>query len=363
MTSGEAFFQKIYVDPTEENPIPFRLKAIESDLLDHTYSVSKLTNGNRIVSGVELDENDRPVSYHFFAQHPGEDASIVQERVEIPADRIYHIFDAERPGQVRGYPQAAAAITRILGLSDYEGAELDRKKLSAMLFAFVTAQLPDAEGEHVFGGKNSSDGVFEADLEPGTAQYLEPGEDIKFNEPADVGGSYEAFMKMNLRAVAACFDVSYEQMTGDLTSVNFSSIRAGLNEMQRIYRQTQALVIIPQLCRRVWRDFAREAITNFLIPAPDFTTNPRGYLKAKWIAPGWPYVNPLQEAQANIAEVRAGLNSRENVVGSKGFDINELDTQIATDNDRADTLGLKFDSDARTTNKSGAVQPDVETNT
>jgi capsid protein len=86
-------------------------------------------------------------------------------------------------------------------------------------------------------------------------------------------------------------------------------------------------------------------------------------LKAKWIAPGWPYVNPLQEAQANIAEVRAGLNSRENVVGSKGFDINELDTQIATDNDRADTLGLKFDSDARTTNKSGAVQPDVETNT
>ena len=133
--------------------------------------------------------------------------------------------------------------------------------------------------------------------------------------------------------------------------------------MQRIYRQTQALVIIPQLCRRVWRDFAREAITNFLIPAPDFAVNPRGYLKAKWIAPGWPYVNPLQEAQANIAEVRAGLNSRENVVGSKGFDINELDDQIATDNERADTLGLKFDSDARTTNKSGAVQPDVETNT
>ncbi|GFV79781.1 uncharacterized protein TNCV_1726061 [Trichonephila clavipes] len=36
-------------------------------------------------------------------------------------------------------------------------------------------------------------------LEPGTMQLLDPGEDIKFSEPSDVGGSYEAFMREQRR--------------------------------------------------------------------------------------------------------------------------------------------------------------------
>jgi capsid protein len=42
-----------------------------------------------------------------------------------------------------------------------------------------------------------------AGLEPGTMQILEPGEDIKFSAPADVGGTYTEFMRQQFRAVAA----------------------------------------------------------------------------------------------------------------------------------------------------------------
>lgn len=365
MMNGEQFFQIVYVDPTDENPMPIRLKAFEPDLVDHSYNMDPYNNGNRIVSGIELDENERPVAYHLFKEHPGENNADTT-RVRIPAERIIHIFEPQRPGQVRGYPSGSAAITRIFSLSSYEDAELERKKMAAMLFAFITSKLPESAegGEHVFGGvSNEANSAFAAELESGTAQYLEPGEDVKFNEPADVGGSYEAFMKVNLRAIAACFDVSYEQMTGDLTNVNFSSIRAGLNEMQRIYRQTQELVIIPQLCRRVWILFTKESIKNYLVEAKGYGDKPRKYFKAKWIAPGWPYVNPLQEAQANVLEVRAGLESRENVVARKGHDINHLDKQIKADNTRADEYELVFDSDARHTNKSGATQTPIDPDT
>ena len=43
-------------------------------------------------------------------------------------------------------------------------------------------------------------------MEPGTLQILEPGEDIKFSAPADVGSSYAEFMRQQFRAVAAAMD-------------------------------------------------------------------------------------------------------------------------------------------------------------
>lgn len=52
---------------------------------------------------------------------------------------------------------------------------------------------PDSE---MFGEKDTNDqGVAFAGLEPGTMQFLDPGEDVKFTSPADVGGTYEAFIK------------------------------------------------------------------------------------------------------------------------------------------------------------------------
>ena len=77
------------------------------------------------------------------------------------------------------------------------------------------------------------DGIALAGLEPGTLQILEPGEDIKFSDPADVGGSYSEFLRTQFRAVAAAIGITYEQLTGDLTGVNYSSIRAGLLEFRR----------------------------------------------------------------------------------------------------------------------------------
>ena len=76
-------------------------------------------------------------------------------------------------------------------------------------------------------GEADEDGVVEASLEPGTMQRLKPGQDVRFAEPADAGSSYEGFFRNQLRAVATAAGVTYEQLSGDLTQVNYSSIRAG----------------------------------------------------------------------------------------------------------------------------------------
>jgi lambda family phage portal protein len=161
---------------------------------------------------------------------------------------------------------------------------------------------------------------------------------------------------MNLRAAAAGSDVMYEAMTGDLSGVNFSSIRWGLNEAQRIWEQFQKQLLIAQFCNPVWRVFMFEAFKVGLFEADGFAFNPRPFLKVKWLAPGWPYVNPQQEATADKIAVRSGFVSRTGVAGRRGYDVSEVDEENRADISRADSLGLVYDTDPRAVSDKGQAQ-------
>ena len=61
----------------------------------------------------------------------------------------------------------------------------------------------------------------------------------------------------------------------------------------------------------------------------------------------WPYLHPVQDVQAEQRAIRAGFTSRSATVAEHGEDAEEIDRQQAADNARADTLGLRYDSDSR----------------
>ena len=182
-------------------------------------------------------------------------------------------------------------------------------------------------------------------------QFLEPGEDVKFSQPADVGASYAEFLRMQFRAVAAAMGVTYEQLTGDLTQVNYSSIRAGLLEFRRRCEALQHGVIVHQLCRPIWQAFIEQAVLEGSLALPGYArgdqTQRRAYLAVKWIPQGWQWVDPQKEFNAMLTAMRAGLLSRSEAISSFGYDAEDVDREIAADNARADALGLVFESDPR----------------
>jgi capsid protein len=95
-----------------------------------------------------------------------------------------------------------------------------------MFAGFVTRPgADDVMGED--NAQKDQDGAALIGLQPGTMQLLLPGEDIKFSDPADVGGSYEAFQYRTLLACCAAMGVPYTNVTGDLRQANYSSLREG----------------------------------------------------------------------------------------------------------------------------------------
>lgn len=358
--SGEVLARDVYRRMEEDLAVPVQLQVLEADHLDETYSTIYPQTGNEIRFGIEFDGNGRRVAYHIYKEHPAENFLLADNTVRhrIAASEIKHIYRPLRPGQKRGRPWMSAALLTMHELAKYDDAELVRKTAAAMFGGFITETvgLPP-NGQGAFGQPSMTDGKGREiiPLEPGTFPLLPPGMDVKFSEPADVGGSYEAFTKRQEHRIARGFGcLTYEKFTGDLSSASYSSIRSGNLEAQRVWKMVIYNVLVHQFCQPSAAMFLRQAVLTGRIRIPDFAANPRKYLRIKWCIDGWPWVDPVKDQLAERMAIRGGIKSRAESVAERGRDVEEVDAEIAADNLRADLLGLVLDTDPRTTANNGA---------
>lgn len=347
---GEAIVRLRWRRAEDGLPVALQVQVLEAEHLPLAMN-RDLPNGHLIRAGIEFDRLGRRVAYHLYRAHPNDGALAPMsgaggiDTVRVPADEVVHLFRPLRPGQIRGEPWLARALVKLNELDQYDDAELVRKKTAAMFAGFITRLAPE---DNLMGeGLADAQGVALAGLEPGTLQILEPGEDIKFSAPADVGSSYAEFMRQQFRAVAAAMGITYEMLTGDLTQVNYSSIRAGLLEFRRRCEAIQHGVIVHQLCRPIWRAWMDQAVLEGALALPGYGRRRREYQGAKWIPQGWQWVDPQKEFNALKLAIRAGLMSRSEAIASYGYDAEEVDREIAANAERADRMGLVFDSDPR----------------
>ena len=359
LEGGECFVRLRVRRPEDGLAVPLQIQLLEAEHVPLTFNTT-LPGGNLVRAGIEFDRLGRRAAYHLTRVHPGDPAMRPRDHdlVRVPADRIAHLYRPLRPGQIRGEPWLARALVKLDELDQFDDAALVKAKVAAMFTGFVIS--PDPEDAVMGEDEPDEDGIVEASLEPGTMQRLSPGQDVRFAEPADAGSSYEGFFRNQLRAVATAAGVTYEQLSGDLTQVNYSSIRAGLLEFRRRCETIQHAVVVHQLCRPVWREWMATAVLAGALDAPGFAANPAPHLTAKWIPQGWQWVDPEKEFKAVVLAIRAGLMSRSEAISAFGYDAEEIDREIAADNARADALGLVLDSDPRKVARTGAAQPDAE---
>jgi capsid protein len=158
-------------------------------------------------------------------------------------------------------------------------------------------------------------------------EYLRQGETVTFSAPA-TSAEYESNVRVDLRAIAAGTDTTYEQLTGDYSQVNFTSGRMGKMEYKRMLEQELWLIFIPMFCEVVARRFVATAYLagKTKLPVADVSWSPQRI----------EFIDPLREANGIIALIDARLKSRHQSIRDLGDDPDVVDAEI-----EADTLAIE----------------------
>lgn len=350
--SGEVLIRRRNRLLSDGLPLPLQLQVLEPDMLD-AYKTITLTNGGRIIQGVEFDAIGTRVAYWIFPNHPGailmqSIGSMFPASKRIPASEIIHGFVTKRPGQVRAVTWFAPTIVRLKEFDEYEDATLMKQKVAACLAVIAT----DVDGSSPSLGGSPDDTSTPAidSLEPGAILNLAAGRNVEVVQPPSVT-DYAPYCNVTLRAIAAGLGVTYEDLTGDYTGLPLSAARMSrLRHWARVM-SWRWITFVPQVCDPIGAWAMQAAFLMGLAPDP--------IVPIQWTAPPMPMLDPDREGTAYQRLARNGFQSFSEIARERGYDPDELIAELKADNAKLDAAGLKLDSDPRFLTQAGQLQGDA----
>lgn len=339
--SGEAFVLR--KRQLSGQSVPLKLQVLEADFLDNSHN-EDLSGGRKIRQGIEFDSNNQRVAYHFYERHPGDTGGNIQaanrrfQKVRVSAEKVIHVFEKKRPGQIRGVSWLHPVMIRLRDLDTFIDATLKKQEVAACYAAFVYNATGDSL-ENTYSSKSSWE-LLEK-LDAGTIEELPPGYDIKFSNPPDTG-AFNEFVKVQLRSIAAGLGVTYEELTQDYSNVNFSSGRMGFLSFHRNIKRWQNDIMITQLLNPVF-DWFVDAI-QFAPGARNFNVNPDN-IEVFWTRPAREMIDPAKEVKGNVDAVKAGFKTVSSVIRSMGDNPDEVFAERSEELKELKALEIPTESD------------------
>lgn len=358
MEAGETISRIRFRLPKDRLFVPLQLQTLEAEHLPIAMT-QNLDNGNIVRAGIEYDQIGKRSAFHLYKERPAERMMFSGggETTRVPAEYVAHNFKPLRPGMQRGQPWFAPVLMKIWELDQYDDAEVVRKKTAA----FITYILEEATPEdqiriaNTNGEEPADDGTEVGSIEPGSTLTLPQGLKANPSQAADLTGQYEAFFKVQLHAIASALGLTYEQVTGDMTGVNYSSARIAQLEFRRKCEQYQHQVFVFQYCRPILKAFIQACVFQGLIDVRDYAKNSYLYENVEWRPPKWDWVDPKKDLEAEILAIDNLLKPRSDVINEMGDDEEAVDERIRQDQDREETLKLKRRSPNMPQGKTGST--------
>ncbi len=322
-------------------PWGFSLQLIDPRRLDIKKN-EILQNGNYIRFGIEFNKYGRPVNY-YIKRYNDDWRNYVysNEPYEIiPADEIIHGFISEYVDQKRGLPWSSTALMRMYMLSGFEEAAVEHARAGACQMGFLTTPAdPDAYSEDDDTNKN-----YDIDIEatPATFKELPPGYDVKKFDPNYPNGEFDTFTKACLRGVAMGLGAGYSSLSGDLSSVNFSSLRQGILDEREIWKGLQEWLIYTFVAP-IHDKWLKYSLLFSKIKCGSGYLKPERIDKYKcvsWTVRRWSWVDPVKDINSASIAVKNGFRSRSDVIREIGRDPEEVWNEVEKENETLKSKGI-----------------------
>jgi lambda family phage portal protein len=331
------------------NTLPFRLHGLEGDQIDAARdSIYASPGDNSLVRlGIKIGDWGVRQGMYLWKVHPGEMVvGNIEPSVLVDWSDVCHLYRPLRLGQLRGVSWFAPILLTSRELQDLMEAAILQQRTQASYAGFI--KRPPGTN-NVLATKKDDKGDKVTRVEPGSIQDIGDAE-IVFPNPSSQSVFADSY-KAGLRAMAAGAGITYDQLTGDLTQANYSSLRAGKIEFRRLVHQIQWHVMVPMVCRKVDRRFLDLAILAGKLP-----DRKDGY-PVDHIMPAIEPIDPLKDLQADVLAVRSGRLSPQEFVSAWGRDWRKVVKDFDAFFKFADANNVPLDIDPR--RPAGGVAPSL----
>jgi lambda family phage portal protein len=309
-------------DDDMTKPVTMTVQVIHPQRIPlYSYGTNNGTERRRL--GMKLDASGKPVAAYVTKTLPNDSYAYSLEEDEVSLDDLLHCYEEQTPGQLRGVPWLAPAMAKLKDLKEFVYANLVAEQVAACHGAFVTGVTDPV----ILAEQGRSRSNLE-DLAPGSIQYLAEGEGIQFSDPARPGTTLGPYVEWSLHGVAAALRYPYELLAKQFTN-NFSGGRLALIDGRITFRIWQQLDI-ESVYRKVWARFIDQCVVQgkLNVDPVKYEENRDHFLQHAWIPPGWPWVDPEKEVNADILAIGAGLTTQTESLASRGRDFDETLVQI-----------------------------------
>ncbi|MHC4122905.1 MAG: phage portal protein [Planctomycetota bacterium] len=297
--------------------------AYEADQID-----TPADKKDNITLGVEKTPQGRPVALHIKQRPNAKDsgyastAGITSARIKIQ-NTIWPAY-RKRFGQTRGLPFIAAALSSYGRLNNYLEFESLAAEGAAMQGMKITKQPDEGTLPGVTQNKDTkTSSTFDQvqKWEPFMVWDLLPGEDVDTVSAERPSDSFTPYIMMMCRIIGVAVGYPIELMLLDFSKGNFSGQRAAMQEARRSFRRWQGFCQ-KKICQPWYTWQIVRGIASGKLPArPDIYN-----VSYQW--PGWAYVEPYKEANANKVCILTNQKSVSECIRSRGLEPQEVFDEI-----------------------------------
>lgn len=318
--------------------IPLQLEVVSPVCL--ATNLEKSGKGSYVRAGVLYGKNGKAKKYAFY-KYPQGHPEFDEESVNwLPAEDVIDLRDIFHPGQSGAQPWISAGAGFAQQYKDNQAVETKSRLRRQAQQVFVLRDTNPAQNVGVPVGVANKQQPEKLVVQAGALTLLNGAKDIKTASPAEIAGNYKEHNSQVLRMIAGLFGIPYEMLTGDLTQVNYSSIRAGMINHRRFIGQLRAIYFEPALNRIVrWFCDAYHLTKNPELPG--YFENPYQYICPTWVWPEWEEIDPLKAAKALVLELQEDITSMEQIANQRGSTLDQHLDSVKRSRDAAKARGIE----------------------
>jgi lambda family phage portal protein len=286
--------------------------------------------------GVATDKYGRATAYSINKRTWG--GGFVYEKT-VDARNLYLHAHFDRFDQVRGVSPIAAGLNSLIDVYENFDYALAKAKV-AQLFALAIKRKDDSPlaGETMLSEERQEEGGPRYQFDPGRGPAkleLDPGDEAEFLTADTPGPSFLDFNTIVIGVALKCVDIPMSFY--DESYTNYSGARQALLQYEQAAKVKRNSV--RRLCNYVtdwWvRDFDRQGELPKSVRAD--------LIRYEWVHAGLPWLDPLNEIQANIAAISAGLDTRTRILAEQGRDFPDVVRELSAETKLLQDAGLPAD--------------------